>query len=158
MNKCLAILSIFVSGMALAAEYDIKDLKISTADFVDNHKVSEDGRCTVKVERWTSSPFASLYIYDRDDNTYQGSISFAETADGVTLIAADEINEHCSLDADKKSASITCRGLGFRETVSIKVDKAGLIKEINHLERGAGIAGHSIPFPYIKNKKLNCKF
>lgn len=158
MKNFLVAISMLVSGLAMAAEYNVKDLRISMADFVNNEKVSKDGRCTVKVERWVNSPFSSLYIYDRDDNSYQNSIAFADTEDGTTVIAAEAINEKCSLESDMKSANITCRGIGFRETVEIKVSKDGLIKEINHIDKGAGISGHSIPFPYIKNKKLNCKF
>lgn len=159
MKSIFVVFAICISGLSMAAEYDVKDLKISTEDFVDNKKISIDGRCTMKMEKWTSSPFTSLYIYDRDDNMYQGSIAFAQIVEGATtVVAADEINENCSLNSDSKNVDITCRGFGFRETVKLKVNKQGLIKEITHIERGAGIAGHSIPFPYIKNKKLTCKF
>lgn len=173
MNKSFLAFSLLLSSVAFGAQFEVSGMSVSTSDFkkptetlgnpyAEVEKKSVDGRCTLKRSDWTGEAWYSLYVYDKNDSDFQGSLAIRPIENGIELIASDDINENCSIAKSEQDgltkAEVKCHRFGSRETVTISVDKSSIIKEISFSENEAGFGGHSIPAPYIHHKNLNCKF
>ncbi len=162
MKNAFLTLALSISFSALAGQHEVPGFKVSTVDFEGSQKVSQDGRCTLKREDWTGEAWYSLYLYDQRDSNFQGSLAIRNIENGIELIAAEDINENCSIEVTKngnqKTVTEKCDRFVAHEKISLTTDSEGLIQVIAIEKNEAGIGGHSIPFPYVYNKKITCKF